>query len=85
MQRITMRAFAVLLYLVLDTAMTWAMLSAGLSLVVLDWAFIHATPLGRGLWLLFWVWEVRSTVPLAIASADRRMSKTADAQPPATA
>jgi hypothetical protein len=63
----------------------WVLLSAAISFVCLDWVAIHATGLGRGTWLVFTLLDAKGSIAKAIAIVDRRTSKPANAQPPATA
>ena len=85
MQRFGMRAFAVLFYLALEAALAWALLSGAESFIAVDWRVVHDSPLGRAAWLCWMVWAAKGSIASAIASADRYMSKAADAQPTASA
>ncbi|MBB4858273.1 hypothetical protein HNO88_001592 [Novosphingobium chloroacetimidivorans] len=80
MRDIGLKLLALLVYLALDAWLTWSVLTVGKSFIDWHWNYIHATPLGRAGWLALWLYEGRSSVPLAIRFAERRRARL-DAQP----
>lgn len=84
MRAIGLKVLVLLGYLGMDAWLTWSLLTVAASFICWDWTWIHATAVGRAVWLVIWLYEAQSSLPEARRFAADHI-RADDAQPTPTA